>query len=121
MENEYMVECYRLNTGGVGEIMERLPDGTKKIIRKVTRVEISEMASIIRGICRETIEWTEEPNFGTMVPSSVDGADLDRLNPLKFYEKEDVDKMVIQLKKERVDYMSRFKNLKKDIFDSYTE
>ena len=121
MKNEDRVECYQLNTGGVGEIMERLPDGTKKIIRKVTRVEISEMASIIRGICRETIEWTEEPNFGTMVPSSVDGADLDRLNPLKFYEKEDVDKMVIQLKKERVDYMSRFKNLKKDIFDSYTE
>jgi phosphoenolpyruvate carboxykinase (ATP) len=121
MENQDRVECYQLNTGGVGEIMERLPDGTKKIIRKVTRVEISEMASIIRGICRETIEWIEEPNFGTMVPSSTEGADLDRLNPLKFYEKEDVDKMVVQLKKERVDYMSRFKNLKKDIFDSYTE
>ncbi|NYT11474.1 MAG: phosphoenolpyruvate carboxykinase (GTP) [Methanomassiliicoccales archaeon] len=121
METKEKVECYQLNTGGVGEIMERLPDGTKKMIRKVTRVEISEMASIIRGICRETIDWIGEPNFETMVPRSVEGADLDRLDPLRFYEKEEVEKMVRQLRKERVDYMLRFKNLNKDILDSYTE
>ncbi|GAH60980.1 unnamed protein product [marine sediment metagenome] len=53
------VRYYLLNTGGVGEIIDKAADGTKVVKQKVLRVEIPEMASIIRGIARDTIEWEQ--------------------------------------------------------------
>lgn len=120
-KNESRVECYQLNTGGVGEIMERLPDGTKKMIRKVTRVEILEMASIIRGICRGTIEWKIEPYFGTQVPVAVDGADMSRFDLSSFYSEDDVLDMVDRLKQERVEYLGRFPDLNPEIIEVFEE
>ena len=114
------VECYQLNTGGVGEIMERQEDGTKKMIRKVTRIEISEMASIIRGICRGTIEWVKEDNFSTFVPREVEGMDLSKYDPVNFYSKEEIEAMVSKLRNEREEYLHRYTNLKEDIRSSYS-
>ena len=57
------VSCYLLNTGGVGEIAERQADGTRVARQKVTRVQIPEMAAIIRGIARGSIEWEEDLLF----------------------------------------------------------
>jgi len=113
------VECYQLNTGGVGEIMERLPDGTKKMIHEVTRVKILEIASIIRGICRGTIKWVNEGRFDTMVPLDVEGADMTRFDLSLFYEGQQVKEMVNRLKRERVEYLSRYDSLNPDILDAY--
>jgi phosphoenolpyruvate carboxykinase (ATP) len=109
--NEAKMQFYMLNTGGVGEIMERDKDGNKITKRRVTRVEIPEMASIIRSIARGDLEWVDEPYFGTKVPKDVDGVDADRFDLTKYYSKNEIDGLVKQLVSERVEYIDKFKDL----------
>nr|MDO8133562.1 phosphoenolpyruvate carboxykinase [Candidatus Njordarchaeum guaymaensis] len=109
--NREKVECYVLNTGGVGEILEKAADGTKIVKRKVLRVQIPEMAAIIRGICKGTIEWVDEPHFGTKVPKKVEGADMNKFNLTNLYTREQIEGYVETLKAERVQYMKQFKAL----------
>jgi phosphoenolpyruvate carboxykinase (ATP) len=119
MHNGDKVECYQLNTGGVGEIMETLPDGHKRLVRKVTRVEIPEMASIIRGICRGTVRWSTEDHFGTMVPKDVEGMDISKYDPEGFYEREEVERMVSELNRERHEYLTGFTDLQHEVQTSF--
>jgi phosphoenolpyruvate carboxykinase (ATP) len=119
LTNPGKVDCYQLNTGGVGELVEIAEDGSKKVIRKVTRVEINEMAGMIRAISRGTIRWKEDPHFGTLIPESVEGVDLSRLDPERFYSQEQLSKLVEALRKERRDYLARFSDLNPDIAAAY--
>ncbi|MHA1649495.1 MAG: phosphoenolpyruvate carboxykinase [Candidatus Helarchaeota archaeon] len=110
-KNEDKIRCFLLNTGGIGEIRETLPDGTKVLKRKVNRIPIKEMASIIRGIARNSIEWEPEPYFGTMIPKKVEGVDMSKYNPAKFYSPKKLKELVESLKEERRQYLAKFKNL----------
>jgi phosphoenolpyruvate carboxykinase (ATP) len=69
------------------------------------------MAAAIRGIVRNTIEWQKEPNFGTMVPKQVEGADLSKYDPARFYTKEQAAEYVQRLKDERKKYLAGFPGL----------
>lgn len=113
------VRCYLLNTGGVGEIIEKAADGTKVVKQKVLRVEIPEMASIIRGIARGTIEWEKEPHFGTLVPKKVEGIDIKKFDLSKFYSKGQIRAYVSKLKQERVEWLSQFKGLNSAIGNAF--
>lgn len=113
--HEGKVECYQLNTGGVGEIVERAPDGTKRIVRKVTRVEILEMAAIIRGICRNTIHWVPEPDLDLLVPKAIEGVNMERFALPNFYTPEQTRSLIASLQKERCDYLGSFVGLHPDI------
>jgi phosphoenolpyruvate carboxykinase (ATP) len=116
--NPEKIQCYLLNTGGVGEVVEKNNDGIKVIKQNVTRVEISEMAAIIRGIVRGTIEWKIDPNFGVLVPKKVDGVDMSKFDMSKFYSKEQVDAYVSQLKDERIAWLEQFKELNPAVINS---
>jgi phosphoenolpyruvate carboxykinase (ATP) len=105
------VQCYLLNTGGVGEIREAAPDGSKILKRPVKRVEILETASIIRAIATGCIEWKEDPYFGVLVPNRVQGMDMGRYNPRDFYADHEIEEMVKGLKNERREYLSQFEGL----------
>ncbi len=109
------IQCYLLNTGGVGEIIETGNNGVKEIKQKVTRVEIPEMASIIREIARDNIEWIKDSNFGTLVPKNVEGADMERFNLAKFYTQDQIDALIVKLKNERKEYMKNFGDLNPEI------
>ncbi len=117
--NSKRVECYLLNTGGVGEVIEQDEEGRKRVNRKVTRVEILEMASIIRGICRKTIDWVPEPYFHTLVPASVDGVDMSRFDLARFYTDAQIAQLVKSLKKERRQYLAQFNGLNPSIAREY--
>lgn len=102
--NSDKVQCYLLNTGGVGEIMTKR--GRKVIIeQRALRPQIWETASIIRGIVRGTIKWTYEPYFGTMVPSYVEGVDIEKFKLENFYSREQIENLVTRLKLERANYL----------------
>jgi phosphoenolpyruvate carboxykinase (ATP) len=105
------VHCYLLNTGGIGEIRELEPDGTRVLRRKVKRVEIPEMATIIRGIATDTIEWEKDPWFDTLTPKTVPGMDIKKYDRTKFYDKSEIDKMVARLRTERQEHLERFPDL----------
>lgn len=65
-----------MNTGGVGEVVEKLPDGKKVTKRKAKRVEIAEMSAIIRGIVRGTIKWENDRHWNFESPAYVEGMDI---------------------------------------------
>lgn len=113
------VKCFMLNTGGIGELMETAPDGTKVIKRKVNRIPIKEMASIIRGIARNSIEWEPEPFFGTLIPKKVEGVDMTKYNPAKYYSPKKLKELVDDLKRERREYLKKFKNLDAKIVNAF--
>jgi len=108
--HEGKVECYLFNTGGVGEIAESTPEG-RVIKQKGRRVAIEEMAAIIRGIARGTIQWERDPHFGTLVPARVDGIDMGEFAPERFYTPRQVAEYVKQLKDERKAWLAGFPKL----------
>ena len=89
-QNEGKVQCYQLNTGGIGEIFENQPNGAKTLKRKVQRIEISEMSSIIRGIARDTIQWGNDKCWNLTTPTNVDGMDMAKYDVEKFYSADDI-------------------------------
>jgi phosphoenolpyruvate carboxykinase (ATP) len=115
------VQCYLLNTGGVGEIIEKDAEGNRIVKQKVKRIEINEMASIIRAIVRGTINWKKDPYFGMLVPEAVEGMDLSKYDPIKFYPQNEIDRYVAELKKEREEYMKKFPGLKPEIVNALKE
>jgi len=113
--NEDKVQCYLLNTGGVGEVSQREPDGRLKILRPVTRVKVAEMASIIRNIARNTIEWVKEPDFGTLIPKKIVGVRPQLFNLKKFYSEDSREQLCRKLRLERIEYLEVFKKLRPQI------
>jgi phosphoenolpyruvate carboxykinase (ATP) len=105
------IHCYLLNTGGMGEIRDVEPDGTRILRRKVKRVEIPEMAAIIHAIATDTAEWVEDPWFGTLGPKKIPGMNIKKYDPLKFYDQSEIEKMVAHLRTERREYLEQFPTL----------
>jgi len=105
------IECYMLNTGGVGEVVIRDLDGSRHVKQRVTRVQIPEMASIIRGIARGTIEWQEDPYWMVETPKAVEGVDMSRFELSRFYDKDQIEYLVGELRLDRAQYMERFSGL----------
>lgn len=112
------IQCFLLNTGGVGEINEVGENGLKINKQKVTRVEITEMASIIRGIARDNIEWVKSPYFDTLVPDKVEGVDMTRFDLSNFYSKDQIESQVNKLKEERREYLKKFPCLDPKILEA---
>lgn len=110
MSHPGKIQCFLLNTGGVGERLEE-KGGRRNIQQKALRVEIPEMAAIIRGIVRGSIEWEQEPYFHTLVPRRVEGMDISKFELSRFYSRDKIEKYVNELKRERREHLNRFSNL----------
>jgi phosphoenolpyruvate carboxykinase (ATP) len=118
--NADKVHCYLLNTGGVGEVLERDAEGRATVKQNVLRVDIDDMAAIIRAVARGTIEWEPEPYFGTLVPRSVEGLDMDKFGLSHFYTPDQIQGYATGLKKERLAWLKGFSGLKKEVVSAYT-
>ncbi len=99
--HEGKIGCYMLNTGGAGELVELGLDGARRVQKKVTRVEIAEMATIIRGIARDTIRWREDADWMVETPEFVDGLDASRFDLNKHYDQSKLDALIAQTRLER--------------------
>ena len=111
------VQCYLLNTGGIGEIRKER-DGSNKILKQAVRVEIPEMAAIIRGIVRNSVSWKRDSYFDTLVPKKVNGVQMTKFDPSRFYSQEQINGYVNTLKEERLEWLKRFKNLNPTILNA---
>ena len=105
------VQAYLINTGGVGEIREKLPDGTSQVRREVTRIQIPETSALFRAIVRGRVDWVDEPYFGTQVPAHIEGADIRRFDIESHYSREEIEGYVEALKRERREYLDQFPTL----------
>ena len=73
------------------------------------------MAGIIRSIARDDIQWGEDPYFGTQIPIKVPNVDMNRFDLKGYYSPEQIDQYIQSLQKERIEYLSKFPSLKKEI------
>jgi phosphoenolpyruvate carboxykinase (ATP) len=112
------VHAYLINTGGVGEIREKLPDGTSRVRREVTRIQIPETSALFRSIVRGRVEWVDEPYFGTQVPSRIEGANISRFDVESHYSKQQTEEYVQALGQERRQYLERFTGLNPAVLEA---
>ena len=117
--NQAKVHCYLVNTGGVGEILERDGQDRPVIKQSVTRIAIPEMAAMIRGILRDTIQWKVEPCFGTEVPETVDGLDVSKFDLSRYYTPEQIEEYSSRLREERREYLAGFPGLHQEVVKAY--
>ncbi len=73
------------------------------------------MAGIIRGIARSDIQWGEDPYFSTQIPIKVPNVDMNRFDLKRYYSPEQIEQYIQSLQKERIEYLSKFPDLKKEI------
>ena len=116
--NEGKVHCYLLNTGGIGEILERDEQGRASVKQRVTRVPIPEMSAMIRGILRNTVQWGDDPLFDTEVPVSVDGVDIGKYDLSNFYSSQQIEEYASRLKEERRSHLASFPGLNPKILEA---
>ena len=112
--DQHELQGFVLNTGRVGG-RDSNPDSKK--------VTIPYSAAIVQAIVEGTIEWTEDPDFGHEVASSVPGVDgIEILQPRGLYERTGGDggytAMVAKMKRERSEYLASFDGLDPSILKS---
>ncbi|HUT73561.1 MAG TPA: phosphoenolpyruvate carboxykinase [Armatimonadota bacterium] len=105
------VQGYLINTGGVGEIREKQPDGTTRIKREVMRIQIPESSALFRSAVRGSVKWRRESYLGMEVPEEIEGVDIRKFDPTSFYSQAEVDNYVNDLKRERREYLEQFPGL----------
>jgi phosphoenolpyruvate carboxykinase (ATP) len=81
-------------------------------------VEIPEMAAVIRGIVRNSVEWKQNPYFDTLDPANINGLQMAKFDLARFYSQKQISTYVNKLKEERVEWLKRFKNLNPAILNA---
>ncbi|MBI4972818.1 MAG: phosphoenolpyruvate carboxykinase (GTP) [Candidatus Omnitrophica bacterium] len=114
MRNPGGIQCYLMNTGRVGEISEKR-DGRKHIIEHGINIDIPDNAALIRGIARGTIRWEREPYFGSEIPVEVEGIDISRFDPRRYYTQKQFEELVAELRRERLEYIEKYPSLRSEI------
>jgi len=118
MRHPEKVQCYLINTGGVGEVREKTKEGSV-VKRPVSRIAIAETSAIFRAICRHTVDWTSEPHFGTLVAREVEGVDMSRFDPAQYYSQAEIEEYAKQLREERVQHLSTFDRLNSEVLKAH--
>lgn len=113
--HENKIRCYMLNTGGVGELVEQGLDGARKVQKKVTRITIPEMSTIIRGIARNTIRWREDPHWMVETPEFVEGLDVSTFDLDQHYDQAHIDYLIAAARLERSEYIESIPGLSPEI------
>jgi phosphoenolpyruvate carboxykinase (ATP) len=96
------VECFVLNTGHIG-------NGAKDI-------GVRESVTILREIARGSVEWTDDPDIGLTIPSSVPGLNIEEYSVADHVE--NYEQQLANLRAERREYLSQFETLDDDIADA---
>ena len=116
--HEGKVQAYLINTGGVGELTEKLAGGGHRIKREVLRIQILETSAVFRAIVRGRVKWEAEPYFGVQVPTEVEGMDISKFDPANFYSQAEMEQLVGELTRERCEYIEQFPALNPAIVEA---
>ncbi len=100
------IQSFILNTGSVGGIDRG---------RKVT---VRDSVKIMEMIARDKIVWKKDEFWGYEVPVEIPGLDLSQFDLSNYYSEEQIQELSEDLKKERLDWLSKFHNLNQDIINT---
>jgi len=106
LRNNPHIQCFMLNTGKVGG-----EDRGQKIT-------VFDSVKILEMIARDEIVWQKDKFWGYDVPVNIPGVDLNRFNPGNYYTEEQIAELSQDLKQERLEWLSEFKRLNKDVINA---
>ena len=109
------IECFMINNGGVGELVETLIDGTRKTKKKVTRVSIPEISRVIRALVKQNITWKDDKNWLIKVPEKIEGMDIDKYDLYNYYDQHRIDILISQVRQERRAFADNYVGLRDEI------
>lgn len=92
------MEAYLLNTGSIG----------KSDSSQGKKISIKLSTTIMKEIAKDSIEWKMDEDWGYMVPSKIDGVDMDEYDPKKYYSQEDYQRLTDTLSKERQEWLAKY-------------
>lgn len=100
------IQCFILNTGRIGGA-----DRGQKITHK-------DSLKILEMITRDRIVWKKDEYWGYEVPVQVPEVDLNRFDLQKYYPQEEIAELSEKLKLERLEWLSRFPALNRNIINA---
>ncbi|MBA7561112.1 Phosphoenolpyruvate carboxykinase (ATP) [subsurface metagenome] len=106
LRNNPDIQCFILNTGRVGG-MDRG--------RKIT---VRDSVKIMEMIARDKIVWKKDEFWGYEVPVKIPGLELGQFDLSNYYPEEQIQELSEDLKQERLDWLSQFHNLNRDIINA---
>ena len=99
------IQCFIMNTGRVGG------DNGQNI-------SVKDSVKILEMIARDKIEWRKDDFWGYEVPVHIPDIDLSRFDLNQFYTEEQIQELSGKLKRERLEWLSQFKGMDKDILNA---
>ncbi|MBA7541398.1 Phosphoenolpyruvate carboxykinase (ATP) [subsurface metagenome] len=106
LRNNPDIQCFILNTGRIGG-MDRG--------RKIT---VKDSVRIMEMIARDKIVWQKDAFWDYEVPVQIPGLELDQFSLDNYYPEEQIQELSRDLKQERLEWLSRFHNLNRDIISA---
>jgi len=106
LRNNPDIQCFILNTGIVGGA-----ERGQKIIHR-------DSLKILEMIARDKIVWQKDDFWGYEVPVHIPGVDLSRFDLNNFYSGEQIQQLSMNLKRERLEWLSRFPGLNINIINA---
>jgi phosphoenolpyruvate carboxykinase (ATP) len=100
------IQCFILNTGVVGGLV---------MGQKIT---VKDTVKIIEMIARDKITWKRDAFWGYELPTDIPGVELDRFAPQNFYSDEQIEELSGKLRTERLNWLSQFPGLDKDMLNA---
>jgi len=106
LRNNPDIQCFILNTGVVGGA-----ERGQKIVHR-------DSLKILEMIARDKIVWQKDDFWGYEVPVHIPGVDLSRFDLNNFYSGEQIQQLSMNLKRERLEWLSRFPGLNINIINA---
>ena len=85
------------------------------------KITVKDSVKILEMIAKDRINWTKDEFWGYEVPLDIPGVNLERFDLKNFYNDDEMHQLTAhlsQLKKERLDWLSRFPRLHTDMVKS---
>lgn len=101
------IDCYLLNTGGVG-----------KGGNSFAKITVKDSAIIIREITKKRVKWKKDHEWDYFVLDHCNEIDISKFDPELHYSKEKFMELTNELKKERKEWISKFPDLYPQIKNS---
>jgi phosphoenolpyruvate carboxykinase (ATP) len=106
LRNNPDIQSFIVNTGTVGGT-----DRGQKITHR-------DSLKILEMIARDQVVWKKDDFWGYEVPVQIPGIDMDRFDLSQYYTEEQIQEMSRALKQERLEWLSQFQGLDKDIIST---
>ncbi len=107
--NKQKVETYLINTGSVGELVNK--EFKRKRKARTKKIEAQDILHVCKSILKEDIKWEKTRYWQVLVPKAKENASLDKYKLENFYSADDIKKAVLQLRSERQEYLKKFPKL----------